>query len=231
MLHFRFVSLRFLAPHEMRTCLNYSKEFQSRERTGKIHIHLEAATRGRKGIEQNRQRRYLLPRSYASSVRTPPTANSEQRRDPLAKKPNKLCDPYGQNGKPLGYSQVALLLKTLEKGWAVSSFCYPNKNSEQLVATSSTPKSIYKEYHHESFTQGSKFITCLASLCHVHNHFATFLLERKLGERASSSWIYVTTVTCHTPTLEGLSYNDFHLAMMIDVESEKMKHLLKSNTA
>jgi pterin-4a-carbinolamine dehydratase len=178
-------------------------------------------------------------------------------KDPLAKKPNSKCDPYGQGGKPLNYQEVSMLLNTtLEKGWSVnfSPLSFPIDNEKGAYSENHQqcnveggdeaqrkllPLNIYKEFHHENLLQGTKFISSLASLCLVHHHFASFHLERRLMSRieknnvtsdsstlSSSGWNFVTTVTCCTPTLGGLSYNDFHLAMMIDVECQKLKHLL-----
>jgi pterin-4a-carbinolamine dehydratase len=198
-----------------------------------------------------------------SEKKTTSSASPEKKimfsKDPLAKKPNNKCDPYGQGGKPLNYQEVSTLLNTtLENGWSMKfsplSFPFDNEkgayaaNQQQrnmeggdVVQRKLLPLNISKEYHHENLLQGTKFISSLASLCLVHHHFASFHLERRLMSRtqkhnvtsdssalSSSGWDFVTTITCFTPTLGGLSYNDFHLAMMIDVECQKLKHLLLS---
>lgn len=40
--------------------------------------------------------------------------------DPLAKKPTKVCDPYGQGGKPLTVEQAKALLPTLDGSWKLA---------------------------------------------------------------------------------------------------------------
>jgi hypothetical protein len=43
-------------------------------------------------------------------------------------------------------------------------------------------------------------------------------IERQLMKR-EKAWRVVTSIKCRTETLGGLSFNDFHIAMLIDVEA------------
>eukprot|EP00592_Proboscia_alata_P012219 CAMPEP_0194387062 /NCGR_PEP_ID=MMETSP0174-20130528/89919_1 /TAXON_ID=216777 /ORGANISM="Proboscia alata, Strain PI-D3" /LENGTH=111 /DNA_ID=CAMNT_0039176821 /DNA_START=369 /DNA_END=704 /DNA_ORIENTATION=+ len=81
----------------------------------------------------------------------------------------------------------------------------------------STPESIQREFHHKDYLQASEFLSLLASIAHNNNHFPNLSIERRLDSRRKR-WDIVTVVSCRTQVLKGLSFADFHLAMMIDVE-------------
>ena len=101
-----------------------------------------------------------------------------------------------------------------------------NNNSmaqeQQSTNASSTaaPLSIYREYYHDNFITGSRFVTQVAAVAHNNNHYPCITLERRLMRR-EKAWRVVSVVKCSTPTLGGLSYNDFHLAMLVDVETAR----------
>jgi pterin-4a-carbinolamine dehydratase len=117
--------------------------------------------------------------------------------DPLARRPNQICDPYGQGGKRLPREDAQGLLATVEKDW-------------RLVPEDS-PTGLVRDFHHKDFMDGSQFLAKIAVVAHMNNHYPSIHLERKLLPK---SWQVATTVKCSTPTLEGLSYNDFYIAMV-----------------
>lgn len=123
--------------------------------------------------------------------------------DPLARRPNKVCDPYGQGGRPLSREDAQGLLATVEKDWRLVVVA--------AAAQDSSPTGLMRDFHHEDFMNGSQFVAKIAAVAHMNNHYPSIQLERKLLPR---SWQVTTTVTCSTPTLKGLSYNDFHIAMV-----------------
>ena len=153
-------------------------------------------------------------------------SQEKKRVDPTAKRPTSACDPYGQGGKPLKYNEALQLLTTLDKGWELEILSVPLCSPDSCSSSSSDereeeqqpiPISIYKEFHHENFIKGSQFISQMAAVGHNNNHFPHLTLERRLL-RKEKAWTVVSTVKCTTPPLNGLSYNDFHIAMLIDVE-------------
>lgn len=140
----------------------------------------------------------------------------------MTRRPSKVCDPYGQGGKPLLSNEAKGQMATLDGGWILM---YGNDTSKM---DPEVPQSLQKEFYHASFIDGSKFVSIVAAVAHMNNHYPTLSLERRL-ERENKAWAVVTTVQCHTPALGGLSYNDFHIAMLVDVEvaREDTKALLR----
>ena len=133
-------------------------------------------------------------------------ANSSRKEfhgDPLAKRPNKVCDPYEQGGKPLAEPQVSRLLKTISRDWVVSS------DFGTLT---------------RSFDCGSRYLDSvsllksLSSVCYNNDHYPSLALSRTLNRR---SWSNSVVVTMRTELLGGLSYRDFEIAMYIDLEYER----------
>ena len=154
------------------------------------------------------------------------------RKDPTAKRPTRVCDPYGQSGKPLSKLDALGLMATLEDGWILEEEMSQQDHGgntsdddskdayEKQSATTTTPSSIYREYYHDNFMDGSKFVAQVAAVAHNNNHYPCIELERRLMKR-EKAWRVVSVVKCFTPTLGGLSYNDFHLAMLVDVETAR----------
>ena len=83
------------------------------------------------------------------------------------------------------------------------------RSSEIMIV----PKSISREFYHTEFIDGSKFASKIAALSQMNNHYPTITLHRKVLKK-QKQWVSVTKITCHTNVLNGLSYNDFHLAMV-----------------
>mmetsp|Transcript_11841 Transcript_11841/g.18331 ORF Transcript_11841/g.18331 Transcript_11841/m.18331 type:complete len:243 (+) Transcript_11841:200-928(+) len=174
------------------------------------------------GCERIRDHQFHVHRRYFSSdsAKSDRTIN-DQRPDPLARRPNKVCDPYGQGGKPMPLNDAqSLLTTTLEEGWKlqkVSSHRNNRDDVEEENKTNGPPESLYREFYHFDFMQASKFISHIAAVAHNNNHYPSIHLERRLRSR-KGAWQVVTTVKCRTPTLQGLSHHDFHIALMVDVE-------------
>lgn len=127
-------------------------------------------------------------------------ASSSSSYDPLARRPNKVCDPYGQGGKPLSRLECQNLLGTIHKDWKLEP---PDDTS--------TPTELVRDFYHVNMLDGAQFVHTIAAVGAVHNHYPCIILERRLLPRA---WQVVTRVKCRTLPLEGLSFNDFHVAMV-----------------
>jgi len=136
--------------------------------------------------------------------------------DPMAQRPTKVCDPYGQNGRPLGRDEATALLSTLDDGWELVG----GPKTHDGMDGQGPLVSVNKEFYHPDFLSGSKFGSIVASVGHNNNHYPSICLERRLVKR-EKSWRVVTTVKCFTETLGGLSFNDFHIATMVDVEAAR----------
>lgn len=170
------------------------------------------------------QRCYRLSRSFVHSTRPLTSSQSggglartfgnahhhrrqlssgKPRTDPTAKRPNKMCDPYGQGGKPLSRDQVEGLLPTIHSDWQVEE-----------DDASDAPDALRREFVHTDFLSGARFISSLAAVAQMNAHFPSLTLERRIARK---NWQTVTAVRCHTLVLGGLSTNDFHLAMVSTV--------------
>lgn len=164
----------------------------------------------------NKLRRHLITsigyenRLYSSSTLLQ-NSSSRCRMDPTAKRPNRICDPFGQNGQPMKMNEALSQLSLLDSGWHIER----NKDS-----MNDTPQYLQKEYYHSNYIDGSKFISKIAAVAHNNNHYPSIHLERRLMKK-EKAWRVVSTVICHTVVLEGLSFNDFHIAMLIDVEVDR----------
>mmetsp|Transcript_18373 Transcript_18373/g.27227 ORF Transcript_18373/g.27227 Transcript_18373/m.27227 type:complete len:185 (-) Transcript_18373:2073-2627(-) len=135
---------------------------------------------------------------------------SSEKPDPFARRPNAVCDPYGQGGKALNSEEARRLLNTtLEKGWALID-----------NEPSSTPIALIREYCHKDYIAAASFIKTVAAVGEINNHYPGITLERRLLSR-EKRWEIITSVRCHTVTLKGLSGNDFQIAMLIDVEAAR----------
>jgi hypothetical protein len=73
----------------------------------------------------------------------------------------------------------------------------------------------------------SAFSSKIAIVGDLNNRSLAIFLERKVLSR-EKRWEVTTSIRCHTVTLAGFSRNDFHVAMLIDVEAARpeISHLL-----
>jgi pterin-4a-carbinolamine dehydratase len=158
-----------------------------------------------------------ISKSHNHTIGTKET--TKRRIDPMTRRPNKVCDPYGQGGKPLLSSEAKDQMATLDEGWVLmyDNHDHDDETTIDREGNGNVPKSLQKEFYHANYIHGSKFTSLVAAVAHMNNHYPTLSLERRL-ERKEKAWSVVTTVKCHTPTLGGLSYNDFHIALLVDVE-------------
>ena len=125
------------------------------------------------------------------------------RHDATARKPTKICDPYQNNGEPLSDAQCAQLLPTVSDKWTLT------EDNTMLV----------REIEVDNFMKGAKLLTSLAAVAFNDGHFPRLTLERRIGR--GRRWQELVVVQCQTTVLEGLSYRDFLLALLIDAELEK----------
>jgi len=131
--------------------------------------------------------------------------SSKKRADPFTRRPSTICDPYGQGGQPLLPDDATRLLESLDNEWQMEH------------EGSMPPISIFREFNHPDYLSGAKFVHHMACVGEINNHYPIITLERRLLPR-QKVWLVVTTVKCKTEVLQGLSHNDFHLAMLMDVE-------------
>ncbi len=160
----------------------------------------------------NPSQRYAVP-TYSQHTKKLSNSSRIRTRDPLAKRPNKVCDPYGQNGKPMSNTEAMNQLSLLETGWVL------NDGLEEDTGMD-VPNSLSKTYYHSNYIDGARFASIAAAVAHNNNHYPSIFLERRLMKR-EKAWRVVTTIKCRTETLGGLSFNDFHIAMLIDVEAAR----------
>ena len=123
------------------------------------------------------------------------TMASSSRPDPFARRPNQKCDPYGQGGKALVLEDAKRLLDTVSDEW-------------KLIDDNTA---ISRDFVHPDFITGSSFLTHMAAVAQINDHFPSLTLERRLDSR-KKAWHVVSTVTCSTKVLQGLSHHDFFLA-------------------
>lgn len=155
---------------------------------------------------------------------------NKARADPFARRPNKKCDPYGQGGKPLSVRDAERLLTTVDRRWILQKSKLSktgnnnNNNSDDgdddEVDKEMHATSLTREFLHPSFMEGTSFLQHIAAVAQMNDHFPVLHLERRLLSR-QKSWNVVSSVTCNTKVLEGLSHHDFFLATLIDVECQR----------
>ena len=105
-----------------------------------------------------------------------------------------------------------------DKNNIINDIAQEQQSTNASRSSTGAPSSIYREYYHDDFVTGSRFVAQVAAVAHNNNHYPFITLERRLMRR-EKAWRVVSVVKCTTPTLGGLSYNDFHLAMLVDVET------------
>ena len=120
--------------------------------------------------------------------------------DATAGKPSAICDPYDNKGEPLSASQCAEMLPTVGDAWTLL-----DDNS-----------ALVREIEVTNFMRGAKLLTTLAAVSFNDGHFPTLTLERRKGK--GRRWQEVVQVKLQTTVLGGLSYRDFQLAVLMDIE-------------
>jgi pterin-4a-carbinolamine dehydratase len=170
---------------------------------------------------------HSLPRTTHrtfSSESSNSNKSSKPRPDPFARRPNQICDPYGQGGKPLTAAEAERLLTTVYSDWSLQGENY-ERNNEQEPANNNNnnngdvkesgganiPTQLTRSFTHPDFLSGSAFLNHVAAVAQMNDHFPSLLLERKLDSKRKQ-WGVVSTVTCQTVVLQGLSHHDFFIA-------------------
>jgi pterin-4a-carbinolamine dehydratase len=149
----------------------------------------------------------IVSRSFSSTFSF---QDKSSRPDPLARRPNRICDPYGLGGKPLSYNAASQQLQTLNDGWRlVGDSMEEDSDTDQ----DSPPSALVREFYHVDYLTAARFVKTIAAVAHVNNHYPTITIERRLLSK-QAAWQVVTTVSCCTPNLEGLSHSDFYIAMV-----------------
>ena len=124
---------------------------------------------------------------------------STKAKDPFARRPTKVCDPYGQGGKPLSSSDAKQQLSILEPGWILvvgnDETLIENIESQESKLGEVVPKAVQKEFYHENYLDASRFVSIIASVAHMNNHYPNICIERRLMKR-EKAWKVVSTVTC-----------------------------------
>jgi pterin-4a-carbinolamine dehydratase len=145
------------------------------------------------------------------------TGNSEPKKhrssDPTAKRPNQVCDPYGQSGKPLSFNEADSLCSTIHCDWKLETIEQSASAAETSLESSIVvvPFALTREFVHPSFLSGTRFLHSVAAVAELNAHFPSLHLERRIVKK---TWHIVSTVRCHTTVLGGLAIHDFHLAMV-----------------
>ncbi|KAL7578449.1 hypothetical protein ACA910_012839 [Epithemia clementina (nom. ined.)] len=141
--------------------------------------------------------------------------------DPTAKRPNKVCDPFGQGGKPLTAAAARSHQATIHGDWKLVTITRKGDkvdDSSNDGTTEPPPDRLVREFYHVDFLTGAKFLGKVAAVAVVNNHFPSLELDRII---INKQWHTISRVTFRTKVLDGLSSNDFFLAMMIDVETNR----------
>ena len=203
-------------------CLSFVARYSTQSKPTSGSLIAESFQSQKKATASNKESPLGISyRSFtATTVRSNDASYCSSRPDPLARRPNQKCDPYGQGGKPLSLVDAKRLLTTVDSEWKIDlsdegvTRTY-NDDNDTII-----PISISREFFHDEFIDGSIFISKIAALSQMNNHYPTITLGRHVVKKLKQ-WQAVTTVTCHTKVLKGLSHHDFHLAMVSTVVNKK----------
>jgi pterin-4a-carbinolamine dehydratase len=160
----------------------------------------------------------ILRREFSSTISL---QDKISRPDPLARRPNRICDPYGLGGQPLSHGAASQQLQILNDGWRLVG---PDSMDHE-IDRDSPPSTLVREFCHADFLTAARFVKTIAAVAHVNNHFPTISIERRLLSQ-EAAWQVVTTVSCCTPTLKGLSHTDFYIAMVRKSERGRFLHAI-----
>ena len=146
----------------------------------------------------------------STSSRDGPNNARHRRYDPTTKRPNSVCDPYGQGGKPMSAADAQSHMPTIHENWELVTNRTTNENDDQ-TSSPPPPDLLQREFRHEDFLTGAKFLKKIAAVALVNNHFPLLELDRKI---VKNQWLNISRISCRTKVLGGLSTNDFFLAMV-----------------
>eukprot|EP00588_Corethron_pennatum_P021805 CAMPEP_0194328162 /NCGR_PEP_ID=MMETSP0171-20130528/43750_1 /TAXON_ID=218684 /ORGANISM="Corethron pennatum, Strain L29A3" /LENGTH=251 /DNA_ID=CAMNT_0039088401 /DNA_START=22 /DNA_END=778 /DNA_ORIENTATION=+ len=178
-----------------------------------------SATSARRAARAARASNPLPPlQTVRSPDPPPPESRTRRQRDPSAHRPTAICDPYGNAGRPLADEDVRRVVKDvgLDSRWHL----VPGDGIGDAV---SPPRALRRTFVHPSFLAGGEFVRHLAALADVGGHgFSSLTLRRDIGRcpvAGIKKYIVRTDVECRTEVIGGVSYEDVHLAMQMDVET------------
>ena len=80
---------------------------------------------------------------------------------------------------------------------------------------------LIREIEVDNYMKGAQLLTTLAAVSFNDGHFPLLTLERRVGRKRR--WQEIVVVRCQTVVLGGLSFRDFQLAILMDVELEKLE--------
>lgn len=90
------------------------------------------------------------------------------------------------------------------------------------------PFALSRDFYHDDYIKGGQFVTqVVAAVAEMNNHYPhrctlrRELVKKNKKQGIGAQWQVVTTVTCRTAVLRGLSHHDFFLATLIDVELDR----------
>jgi pterin-4a-carbinolamine dehydratase len=102
------------------------------------------------------------------------------------------------------------LKSTVHEDWRLDGFEPSNDAADGALSTAAV-QSLVREFRHPDYLAGARFVERIAAVAQLNDHYPSIALDRLVENR---QWQVVTTVTCHTLVLGGLSVNDFHIAMV-----------------
>jgi len=144
------------------------------------------------------------------------SCGSQMPSDPTSPNPRPVCDPYGNNGKPLSPSQIKLMLPTIDSQWELSS------NQRSLTRVFNFRPFLLTD---ESLRipgmlpaagprAASSFISTIANIC-INNDHWYYRLEFKPNRCE-------VLVELKTAVRAGLTNMDFYIALQVDAVYDNM---------
>ena len=125
--------------------------------------------------------------------------------DATAAKPSAVCDPFENKGQPLSAAQCAEYMPNVSDAWTLAD----------------DQSALVREIKVDNYMKGASVLTTLAAVAFNDGHFPLLTLERRIGRKRR--WQEFVVVKCQTKVLGGLSFRDFQLAILMDVELGKLR--------
>ena len=178
-----------------------------------------------------------VPNKQKAMIRNQSSKTFSASEKAMTRKPTPKCDPYGQNGKPLSSTECTNLLTTLDPEWKLlntTDEITMNKDLNKckvngfnpINTTNESPLLLYREFNHIDYINAMHFMNQMSFLSINNNHYPKSIsINHSIGR---SKRCVKSIIQLHTDLLCGLSFNDFHLATMIDVEIQRdgVKHYI-----
>ena len=164
-----------------------------------LHVHVHKYKHGMHPNTNHHAKQQFSTHTHPTVTRT---RTHRKVIDPTARRPNRVCDPYGQNGKPLSHLDASNYLPTLDQGWTLvteTETATPTSpvndgketpEAEEQTAKNPTPTptptAVQKEFYHANYMDGSRFLSIVAAVAHNNNHYPKITLERRLMKQEMS---------------------------------------------